>query len=240
MAAWRRLIAELQLGHDMALAQQALEAMTTHETLFFRDRMVFEHFRSVLLPKLIELRASTRKLRIWCAAVSTGQEAYSLAMILDDEAKKLQGWNIDILGTDLSHRTIDIARNGVYSQFEVQRGLPINYLLRYFRRQEESWRLAEPIKARVQFRPQNLLSDFSKMGMFDVILCRNVLMYFDPGCRSNVLAKLAGKLAPDGYLVLGSTENIAGASPDIVPVPFQSAMGMKRAADKPKLRLVAG
>ena len=234
------LVAELQMRQDAGLTQAALEAMTTHETFFFRDRMIFEQFRTVMLPKLMGERAETRRLRIWCAAGSTGQEAYSLAMILDDEARKLQGWNVEIISSDLSHRVIDTARHATYSQFEVQRGLPISYLLRYFSRRDENWQLAEHVKARVSFRQLNLIHDFSRLGTFDVILCRNVLIYFDAATRRSVMDRMEPMLAPGGYLLLGATETLAGAGPDIRPLPFQGSIGAKATAVvvRPMLRVV--
>ena len=234
------LVAELQMRLDPALTQAALEAMTTHETFFFRDRMIFEQFRTVMLPKLMAGRADKKRLRIWCAAGSSGQEAYSLAMILDDEARKLQGWNVEIISSDLSHRVIDAARQGTYSQFEVQRGLPISYLLRYFDRQGENWQLAEHVKARVSFRQLNLIHDFARLGPFDVVMCRNVLMYFDAATRRSVMDRMVPMVAPGGYLVLGATEAIAGAGPSIRPMPFQGSIGVKAGESlaRPALRLV--
>ncbi len=234
------LVAELQMRPDPLLTQAALEAMTTHETFFFRDRMIFEQFRTLMLPKLISERADTKRLRIWCAAGSTGQEAYSLAMVLDDEARKLQGWNVDVLSTDLSCKVTESARQAIYSQFEVQRGLPISYLLRYFRRDGENWQLAEHVKARVGFRQMNLISDFSRLGTFDVILCRNVLMYLDAAARRRVMDRMVPMLASGGYLVLGATETLAGAGAGIKLLPFQGSIGVKAAAipARPALRLV--
>ena len=236
------LVAELQREADPELTRAALEAMTTHETFFFRDRTPFDQFRAVMLPKLLAARADSRRLRIWCTAASTGQEAYSLAMLLDEEARSLAGWNIEILATDLSHAVIDVARAGIYSQFEVQRGLPITHLLRYFRREGEGWRLNEHIRARVSFRPFNLIHDFSRLGVFDVIFCRNVLIYLEAATRLNVMKRLVPMLAADGYLALGATEAIGLAMPGIVPLPFHGSLGIKAAAmvqQRPPMRLVA-
>ena len=234
------LIARLQTGFDAELARQAVEAMTTHETFFFRDRVIFEKFRTAILPELVAARAQTRRLRIWCAAVSTGQEAYSLAMILDDEARKLKGWNIELLATDISHRAIDVAQRGVYTQFEVQRGLSVAYLLRYFNRHQDDWAVAEHIKTRVNFRPVNLIRDFSRLGTFDVIFCRNVLMYFDAATRKATIAQLVDALAPDGYFVTGATEPVAGLVPQISPLAWQASIGRKTpsVARRSPLRLV--
>ena len=235
------LVAELQRGTDPQLTRDAVEAMTTHETFFYRDRTPFEQFRSVRLPKLRAARADARRLRIWCSAASTGQEAYSLAMLLDEEARKLAGWNIEILATDLSHAVIDIARRGIYSQFEVQRGLPITHLLRYFRREGEGWQLNEHIRARVDFRQLNLIQDFSRLGVFDVIFCRNVLIYLDKASRADVLTRLMPRLAAGGYLALGASETIGSAMPGLKAMAFHGSIGVRDAAmaQRPPVRLVA-
>ena len=235
------LVAELQRGTDPQLTRDAVEAMTTHETFFYRDRTPVEQFRSVLLPKLLAARADARRLRIWCSAASTGQEAYSLAMLLDEEARKLAGWNIEILATDLSHAVIDIARRGIYSQFEVQRGLPITHLLRYFRREGEGWQLNEHIRARVDFRQLNLIQDFSRLGVFDVIFCRNVLIYLDKASRADVLTRLMPRLAAGGYLALGASETIGSAMPGLKAMAFHGSIGVRDAAmaQRPPVRLVA-
>ena len=235
------LIAELQMARDPDLTQQVLEALTTHETFFFRDRTIFEFFRQEMLPRLTRLRSEQKRLRIWCAAAATGQEPYSLAMILDDEARRLQGWHIDILATDLSHQAINNGRAGIYSQFEVQRGLPIGYLLRYFQRHNDNWHLAEPIKTRVHFRQLNLIHDFSRLGTFDIVLCRNMLIYCDENSRSAILKRLVPAVANDGYLVLGATEALNGTGPEIHPLPFHNSIGVKagKLAKPAPLRLVA-
>jgi chemotaxis methyl-accepting protein methylase len=149
----------------------------------------------------MESRGEQRQIRIWCAAAATGQEPYSLTMILDEEMKKLAGWNIEILATDLSSAAIATAREGRYTQFEVQRGLPISHLLRYFMNEGERWRINEYLRAKVQFQEFNLLSDFRHLGQFDVIFCRNVLIYFDIETKKDVLRRLSGALAKDGFLI---------------------------------------
>ncbi len=198
-------------GDNPALIREATDAVTTNETMFFRDRTPFENFRTQVLPSLILSRAKERRLRFWCAACSTGQEAYSLAMTLDQEATTLRGWSLEILATDLSTAALETARSGAYSQFEVQRGLSTNMLLRYFHRKDDSWRINEHMRARVGFRTFNLLSDYTELGVFDVIFCRNVLMYFEPETKRSVLARLAGALNEGGYLFLGATESASEA-----------------------------
>ncbi len=211
------LVEAFEQDDDPELAQKVVDAMTTNETLFFRDRTPFENFRGHVLPSLMERRAATRRLRFWCAACSTGQEAYSVAMTLDQEARALRGWSLDIVATDLSTTAIEMARSGSYSQFEVQRGLPTGHLLRYFHRKEESWRINEHLRARVEFRDFNLLADFAPLGKFDAIFCRNVLMYFEPETRRSVLQRLDRALNPGGFLFLGASEGAAEAGALFAP-----------------------
>jgi chemotaxis protein methyltransferase CheR len=234
------LVKRLQTG-DRDLAQSVIDAMTTNETFFFRDRIPFDKFRNVMLPRLLESRAAGRRLRIWCAACSTGQEPYSLAMLLDEEARRLTGWNIEILATDLSRRTIESARQGLYSQFEVQRGLPITLLLRYFQRAGDRWQVNEFLRSRVTFREFNLMSDFRPLGTFDAIFCRNVLLYFDVQTKRDILARLSKTLAPDGFLLMGSAETVIGLSDAFVPHEEHPTLFIHKPAQRqrPELMLVA-
>ena len=165
--------------------------MTTNESFFFRDKIPFEHFRDTIMPALLAARAAQRRIRIWCAAASTGQEPYSLAMMLKDMSDRLAGWRIEILGTDLSVEVLEKAKAGIYSQFEVQRGLPIQLLVKYFTQIGDTWQIAPEIRAMVQYRPLNLLGDFASLGTFDVVFCRNVLIYFDQRTKIDVLNRLA-------------------------------------------------
>jgi chemotaxis protein methyltransferase CheR len=204
------LVLLLQKGQSPKLAKDVIEAMTINETYFFRDKTPFDQFRNVILPKLIQTRQNEKRIRIWSAAASTGQEAYSLAMILEDFASKLAGWKIEIIGTDLADTVLEKARKGIYSQFEVQRGLPTPYLLRNFNQIGDAWQLNEQLRSKVTFRQLNLLSDFTSLGRFDVILCRNVLIYFDAARKSDILSRMSRQLAPDGFLVLGASESLIG------------------------------
>ncbi len=163
-------------GSD-ALARDVVEAMTTNESFFFRDEKPFLHFRTQALPRLVAARPPGSTIRVWSAASSSGQEAYSLAMIVAESAAVLGGRKIEIVGTDIARDQLNRAREGVYSQFEVQRGLPVQMLMRYFKKDESSWRIAEAIRSMVQFREYNLLSDLRALGRFDVVFCRNVLIY---------------------------------------------------------------
>jgi len=204
------LVGMLRGAHDPALMTGVVEAMTTNETFFFRDKIPFEHFRATIMPALIEARRAARSIRIWCAAASTGQEPYSLAMCLKEFGRELAGWRIELLATDLSAEVLEKARSGIYSQFEVQRGLPIQLLIKYFTRSGESWQIAPELRGMVNYRQLNLLTDFSALGTFDVVFCRNVLIYFDAETKTDVLNRLAKVTASDGYLVLGAAETVVG------------------------------
>lgn len=217
---------------DRGLAKKVTEAMTVNETFFFRDRQPFEGFRQAVLPELLKAREKTRRIRIWSAACSSGQEPYSLAMILDEEARRLTGWRVEIVASDISDAVLKKAREGVYTHFEVQRGMPMPNLVRYFTKRKDQWVVNPTLKARVDFLQQNLMSDFSKLGVFDVIYCRNVLIYFAPEQKSDVLRRLARSLAPDGYLVLGAAESSFGYSTEFRPHPEHRVILTRRAASE--------
>ena len=202
---------------DRGLAKQVTEAMTVNETFFFRDRQPFEGFRSAILPELLKIRAKQRRIRIWSAACSTGQEPYSLAMILDEEARALTGWTVDIIASDIAETVLKKAKDGVYTHFEVQRGMPAQHLVRYFSKRKDNWVINQHIRSRVEFRQQNLMADFSHLGQFDAIFCRNVLIYFAPDQKRDVLNRMAQRLAPDGFLVLGAAESVIGYSSEFKP-----------------------
>jgi chemotaxis protein methyltransferase CheR len=206
------LIASVRSNQMSLLADEVVEAMTTNETFFFRDKVPFEQFKTVIMPALIAARARQRRIRIWCAAASTGQEPYSLAMCLKEMAGQLQGWQIEILGTDLSPSVLEKAKSGIYSQFEVQRGLPIQLLVKYFNRHGEMWQIAPELRAMIQYRSFNLLNDLTSLGRFDVVFCRNVLIYFDQETKAAVLERLHAVIERDGYFVLGAAETVVGLS----------------------------
>jgi chemotaxis protein methyltransferase CheR len=203
------LVVKMRAGGE-ALIHDVVEAMTTNETFFFRDKTPFDHFKETVVPGLVRARAGRRSLRIWCAAASTGQEPYSLAMILKEMGAALQGWRIEIVGTDLSPEVLEKSRSGLYTQFEVQRGLPIQLLVRHFTQVGAMWQLNADTKALVQFRQFNLLQDFAALGKFDVIFCRNVLIYFDQPTKTDILNRLMKANEPDGYLFLGAAETVVG------------------------------
>jgi chemotaxis protein methyltransferase CheR len=195
--------------------------MTTNESFFFRDTWPFDSFRKFMLPELLKARASKRLIRIWSAACSSGQEPYSLAMILAEEKAKLAGWRVEIVATDLSTEILDKAREGVYSHFEVQRGLPIAYLAKYFKGVGDRWQIDEALRRSIDFRIFNLLDTPAPLGVFDVIFCRNVLIYFDQPTKSAVLGRMARQMSPDGFLLLGGAETILGITDRFVAVPSQ-------------------
>jgi chemotaxis protein methyltransferase CheR len=218
------LMVVLQKGQNPKLAKDVIEAMTINETYFFRDKAPFDQFRNVMLPKLIATRQNDKRIRIWSAAASTGQEAYSLAMIIDECAAKIPGWKIEIVGTDLSDGVLDKARKGIYSQFEVQRGLPTPMLLRHFNQIGDAWQISEQMRSKVTFRQLNLLQDFSSLGRFDVVYCRNVLIYFDAPRKTDILTRMSRQLAPDGFLMLGASESLIGLKTDLVALPDNRAV----------------
>jgi chemotaxis protein methyltransferase CheR len=244
LASLSALIGRLKTGGtgDMELA--VVEAMTTNETFFFRDKTPFEIFEKVLLPGYMPARARARQLRIWCAAASSGQEPYSLAMILSEMAQKFAGWRIEIVATDISTEVLERAKSGLYTQFEVQRGLPIQMVLKYFTQVGEQWQIVPAIRAMVDYKPLNLIKDFSHLGSFDIIFCRNVLIYFDAPTKGDVLKRMAAALPDDGTLLLGAAETVIGITDALVPhtdhrgvyVPNRAAAAQTAAP----LRMAAG
>lgn len=204
-----------------------VEAMTTNETFFFRDTKPFDIFKNICMPYFEKARTSQKKLRIWSAAASSGQEAYSLSMILREAQNPWMNWNIDILATDLSNDILEIAKNGNYSQFEVQRGLPIKMLMSYFTQEGDRWTIKPEIRSMVNFKQFNLLNNPASLGMFDIIFCRNVLIYFDAETKGKVFKSLSNQLAPDGYLFLGGAETVLGLTDEFKPVPGQRGLYAK-------------
>jgi chemotaxis protein methyltransferase CheR len=190
------------------LRQRVVEAMTTNETLFFRDPAVFDALKTQVIPSLMKARETTRRLAFWSAAASSGQEAYSLAMMLLEMGLPAQGWSIQIMGTDLSTQVLDRARQARYMQIEVNRGLPAPYLVRYFSKQGLEWQLKDNIRSMAAFQKFDLRQSPSPLGTFDVVFCRNVLIYFDVSTRKKILGGLRSVLRDDGFLLLGGAEAI--------------------------------
>ena len=243
------LVAKIKGGAE-ALTTDVVEAMTTNETFFFRDKVPFDHFRDSIMPEILKARAGRKSIRIWCAAGSTGQEPYSLAMCLKEMSAALAGWRVEIIATDLSQEVLEKSKAGIYSQFEVQRGLPIQMLVKYFKQTGELWQINADVRAMVQHRQLNLLHDFSQLGVFDVIFCRNVLIYFDQDTKINIFNRLAKATEADGFLVLGAAETVVGLTD--VYKPFPDRRGLYRptgargapakpmAAGGPKVAAMAG
>jgi chemotaxis protein methyltransferase CheR len=213
------LVKKIKGGGADALITEVVEVMTTNETFFFRDKIPFDHMRETILPALMQARANRRALRIWSAACSTGQEPYSIAMLLKEADKMLAGWRIEIVATDLSQSVLEKSKAGLFSQFEVQRGLPIQMLIKHFTQVGELWQLNADIRGMVQHRQLNLLQDFSQLGTFDVIFCRNVLIYFDQDTKAAIFERLAKQLEPDGVLMLGAAESVVGITDAFKPDP---------------------
>ncbi|MDD3183619.1 MAG: protein-glutamate O-methyltransferase CheR [Alphaproteobacteria bacterium] len=219
------LAQSVRTKREEQMLRDITEAMTTNESFFFRDTKPFDQFKKVLLPELLRTRAPKKQFRIWSSAASSGQEAYSLAMICSEEMAKLQGWKIDIHGTDLSSEMVERAKGGIYSQFEVQRGLPITLLMKYFSQiGTDKWQIKDNLRQMVQYREGNLLVDFGPIGVFDVIYCRNVLIYFDQPTKTRVLDAISHVLAPDGVLFLGGAETVLGISDKFKPLENERGM----------------
>jgi chemotaxis protein methyltransferase CheR len=202
------LCALLHATRETGVRRQVVEAMTTNETYFFRDPAHYEAIRTVLLPQLKEDRRDTKKLRFWSAAASTGQEAYSLAMLLLESG--LNGWNVQILGTDYSSQVLERARSGKYQQIEVSRGLPPSLVVKHFRRSGVDWQLSDPVRRMAVFESIDLRQSMRTLGPFDLVFCRNVMIYFDSGTRKKVLRELHGTLFRGGWLLLGGAETAFG------------------------------
>jgi chemotaxis protein methyltransferase CheR len=209
----------LRSGLDRALLREVVEAMTTNETFFFRDASTFDTFRKSVLPNLVAARAQAKTLRIWFAACSSGQEPYSVAMILEEERALMAGWSVELIGTDLSTEMVERSRGGLYSHFEAQRGLPIQMLARYFDKDDQGWRVKAPLRDRVKFRTLNLLESFAALGTFDVIFCRNVLIYFELPTKRDILDRMSRQMSETGVLFLGGAETVIGVSEKFVPHP---------------------
>jgi chemotaxis protein methyltransferase CheR len=215
------LVGAIREGKDETLQNEITEVMTTNESFFFRDVRPFEQFRAFVLPRLLEANSATRKIRIWSAASSNGQEPYTVAMILKDEAAKLNGWKVEIVATDIAKGVLEKAKAGVYSQFEVQRGLPVQYLMKHFKETGQGWEIDPSLRAMVEFKEFNLLDDMMRFGKFDVIFCRNVLIYFDPPTKTDVLDRISQQLNGHSVLYLGGAETVLGICDKFKPVPDQ-------------------
>lgn len=219
-----QLVEKLRQPGNDNMRKAVVDAMTTNESLFFRDKLPFDAFVSSVLPNLHAARPPGRPLRIWSAAASTGQEPFSLAMLVRENLAKVPGRSIEIVATDLSSEALDRARKGTFSQFEVQRGLPVQYLMKYFAKVGDNWQISDEILRMVKFNEFNLLDPLAPLGVFDVIFCRNVLIYFDLPTKVTVLDRLSHALTPDGFLVLGGAETVVGITERFRPAQHHRAL----------------
>jgi len=227
------LVRQVVTGKDAKLTFDVVEAMTTNETFFFRDTKPFDQYRDVVMPKMLQSRAAKKSLRIWCAAASTGQEPYSLVIVLNEMKAKWAGWKIEIVGTDLSLEVLEKAKAGIYSQFEVQRGLPITLLVKYFTQVGENWVFDPAMRAMVNYRQFNLLSPMTALGQFDIVFCRNVLIYFDQETKGKVLDNISRQMPTDGLLFLGGAETVIGVTSAFSPVDGQRGLYRQSGVAKP-------
>ena len=222
------------------LSQQVVEALLNNETYFFRDKPTFDQLPQEILPELARRRAGTKRLSIWSAGCSTGQEVYSLAMLFAEQKERWAGWSIELIGTDVSHRAINAARSGLYSQFEVQRGLGVTQMLRHFDEATGGWQIREDARRMVHFRQHNVLGPPPGRHPFDLVLCRNVLLYFDRATRAAAFERLANAVASDGFLMLGAGETVVGQTDRFTPAPRRASFFEPHTAGRESRHLRAG
>ena len=211
-----QLVAELRNNRNQSLSTKVAEAVTVNETSFYRDAHLFEALAKSVLPEIINRNQATKKVRIWCAASSSGQEPYSLAMTIREACAQLTDWSLQIVASDLSDEMLSKCRSGEYSQLEVNRGLPVKKLIRFFEREGAVWRVKSELKNMIEFRRINLTQPWPYLGQFDIVLVRNVLIYFDQPTKLDILNRVRKVMTPDGYLFIGSAETVIGMS-----IPFQ-------------------
>lgn len=205
------LLKKIRTTNDQVLLYEVIQAMTTNETMFFRDNKPFERLKSVVIPAIMEANPTPKMLRIWSAACSAGQEPYSLAICFQEALAKYPGYSFEIVATDLCDKVLEKARQGLYSQFEIQRGLPIQMMIKYFTQApDNNWQISDAIKKFVKYDSHNLLNSPATYGRFDLVFCRNVLIYFDEPTKTKVLEHIARVTNPPGFLFLGSAENTMG------------------------------
>lgn len=232
------LLTALRTRRDEKQMAAVTDAMTTNETFFYRDKTPFDQFKSDVLPAMAKSRL-TGEVRIWSAACSTGQEPYSLAMMMEDLRGVYPRVNLNITATDISDRCLEKAQAGLYTQFEVQRGLPVTNLVKYFEKVDEMWRISPKIRSSVRFKKFNLLDDLRSIGPMDVIYCRNVLIYFDLDTKKRILENMAEKLADDGFLFLGAAETVLGITDAFKPMAGQRGLYVKNEAYRRSARPMA-
>jgi chemotaxis protein methyltransferase CheR len=207
-----------------------VETLAISETSWFRDAPLWEELRRGILPRLMESRAATRRLHLWSAACATGQEPYSLSMLLQEEQPRLAGWDVRVLATDFSQTILKRARAGSYSQIEMNRGLPAPFLVRHFRKERDAWVVKPELQARVEFRELNLAQPWPMLPEMDLVLLRNVLLYFEPELRKRVLRQLTQVLQPEGILVLGAGETTLTMDDSFEAVPLERTVVYRRRA----------
>ena len=237
-ASLEALAARVVSGAEPRLTDAVIEALLNHETFFYRDFQPFQLLGEQGFGRLHAARKDSKRLRIWSAGCSTGQEVYSLAMMIADRPDRWAGWSIDLVGTDLSTVAVSQARAGRYSQFEIQRGLPVSSMLRRFEPHGDYWHAQESLRAAVRFQTHNLLNA-PPPGRFDVILCRNVLLYFSSDVRRLVFGRLASAIAPDGLLMLGAGETAMGQTDQFVS-DFECRGFYRRRVEAQALHALAG
>lgn len=215
------MVQKLRDTGEVLLKLKIIDALTTNETSFFRDMKPFEMLQKEILPELIEKRRATRKLNIWCAAASTGQEIYSVCMTIREHFPELQTWDIRILGTDICQDVLDRAEQGVYTQIEVNRGLPAMMLIKYFTKDGEQWKVKDDLKKMTKFRKLNLVQPWGDVGTPDIVFIRNVLIYFDIEVKKQILGKIKRVMQPDGFLYLGAAETTLNLDDDFIRKPYE-------------------
>ena len=216
------LIRTLRANSFDVLHRKVVNAMTNNETWFFRDLVPFEALRKQIIPSVLAARSAERRLSIWCAACSSGQEPYSLAMMLRESFPELRGWNVRLLATDISSSVLDRAQRGHYSQLEINRGLPASLLARYFTREGLEWVISDEIRRTVEFRLFNLAEPWKEYPSCDIILIRNVLIYFDVETKKAILARMRRSLRTDGYLLLGGAETTLNLDEKFDRIQFET------------------
>jgi chemotaxis protein methyltransferase CheR len=229
------LLNALRTRRDEKLMTLVTDSMTTNETFFFRDKTPFDQFKAEILPALAKSRL-TGEIKVWSAASSTGQEPYSLAMMMEELRATYPRLNLNIIATDISDRCLEKANSGLYTQFEVQRGLPVQMLVRNFEKVDEMWRISPKIRSSVRFKKFNLLDDLRAIGNQDVIFCRNVLIYFDVETKKRILENMAALLPDDGYLFLGAAETVLGITEAFKPMLGHRGLYVKNAAHQKATR----
>lgn len=210
----RDLVASLRTAKNPGLVAKTVDAMTTNETSFFRDVHPFIALRKHILPEIIERKAEQKKLNIWCAAASSGQEPYTIAMVLKEHFPELAGWSVSILATDISEEMLARCRKGVFSKLEVNRGLPAPLLIKYFKQEAAEWHMKEEVRSMIDFRFLNLIAPWSFMPTSDIVFIRNVLIYFDLKTKQEIMAKIRKNMDPDGYMFLGGAETTLNIDPE--------------------------